>query len=318
VHEAALFGSTPELLDVVVPHLRAASAAGEPAVGVLTPTTAALVVAAVGHLPGVALEPADLRERPAVALTRYQSLVADYLAAGARQVRVVAEVPHPGLGACWQEWARYEAAVNAVLAPYPVWGVCLYDVRITPPPVLTDVARTHPFVFDHGEHRPNGRFEDPVAFLASPPPGGADPLEAGPPAVELGGPSPAAARRAIRDVASRSGLSTNCADDAVLATSEVVTNALIHGEPPVTMRVWAAPGRLVVAVTDRGAGPRDPFAGLLRKPSETGAGGIGLWLAHRLVQVTHDAGADAFTVRLVIDDPDPASPAGRDGEGRQD
>jgi hypothetical protein len=58
---------------------------------------------------------------------------------------VASEVPHPGVGAPWDGWARYEAAVNRAYAEFPLWGLCAYDTRITPGPVLDDVARTHPY-----------------------------------------------------------------------------------------------------------------------------------------------------------------------------
>ena len=41
-----------------------------------------------------------------------------------------------------------------------------------------------------------------------------------------------------------------------MAVHEVVANGLRHGEPPVTVRVWFARGRVVCTVTDRGAGVR--------------------------------------------------------------
>ena len=58
--------------------------------------------------------------------------------------RVASEVPHPGVGAPWDGWARYEAAINRAYAEFPLWGLCAYDTRITPGAVLDDVARTHP------------------------------------------------------------------------------------------------------------------------------------------------------------------------------
>jgi serine/threonine-protein kinase RsbW len=42
------------------------------------------------------------------------------------------------------------------------------------------------------------------------------------------------------------------ADDAVLATSELVTNAIVHGEGAVTVHVWYGSTVLRVEVTDQG------------------------------------------------------------------
>ena len=54
-------------------------------------------------------------------------------------------------------------------------------------------------------------------------------------------------------------------DEAELLVSEVVTNAVLHGAPPITLRVECDGSRLLVSVTDRNpdpahvrsAGPRD-------------------------------------------------------------
>ena len=48
-----------------------------------------------------------------------------------------------------------------------------------------------------------------------------------------------------------------------MAVHEVASNGLRHGEPPVTVRVWLGPGRVVCTVTDRGHGFDDPFTGYL-------------------------------------------------------
>jgi hypothetical protein len=55
----------------------------------------------------------------------------------------------------------------------------------------------------------------------------------------------------------------------------------------------------VITVTDHGAGPTDPFAGLL--PAATAsAGGLGLWLTYQLCSlVTLDKLREGFTIRLI-------------------
>jgi hypothetical protein len=47
-------------------------------------------------------------------------------------------------------------------------------------------------------------------------------------------------------------------------TPEAVTNALLN--PAATVRIWAAPNRIVVHVHDNGPGPPDPLAGLIPPP----------------------------------------------------
>ena len=85
-----------------------------------------------------------------------------------------------------------------------------------------------------------------------------------------------------------------------MATSEVVTNAIQYGRPPVTLRLWAALDRMVVTVKDRAQGPADPYVGLVPKPDASyGHGGLGLWLVHQLVAVTYGHDPDGFTVHLL-------------------
>jgi len=75
-----------------------------------------------------------------------------------------------------------------------------------------------------------------------------------------------------------------------------------HGEPPVTVRAWLAPGRVVCTVTDRGAGFDDPFAGYLRGTGEEiPEGQFGLWLARQLChEVVMSRTPEGFTARLVM------------------
>ena len=89
--------------------------------------------------------------------------------------------------------------------------------------------------------------------------------------------------------------------DFLIGVSEAVSNALLYGQPPVTVRIWAGPGRLVVSVHDRGAGPTDRLAGLVPASQRgTGSGmGLGLWVMHQLdLDVALCYADDGFTVRL--------------------
>lgn len=57
------------------------------------------------------------------------------------------------------------------------------------------------------------------------------------------------AREAVRETFTRWGLSV-LVDDAVLAVSELVTNAFKHGRPPVLLRLCQRDGRVTVDVSD--------------------------------------------------------------------
>jgi hypothetical protein len=80
-------------------------------------------------------------------------------------------------------------------------------------------------------------------------------------------------------------------------TPEAVTNALLN--PAATVRIWAAPNRIVVHVHDNGPGPANPLAGLIPPASSPADAELGLWLTHQLdIDVALIYGDDGFTVRL--------------------
>jgi len=333
-HEAVLYNSDQEFLDVVVPFLREGVAASELCLVALTASTTGLVRAAVGDTTGLTFLD-DRYDRPASVIRSNRDFFTAHLIDGASQIRVASEVPHPGVGAPWDGWARYEAAINHAYAEFPLWGLCAYDTRITPGPVLDEVARTHPYLATADGHQVNPRYQDPAEFLTARPPSQADLVEiASQPVIDLIDPTPAAARDAVhtanmirpdaaapgthpveapqpaapqRETSQRESPQLDPADieHLVFAVSEAVTNALIHGRPPVRFRLWTAPDHVVATVTDRGDGPPDPFAGLL-PVTDTSSAGLGLWLTHQLCShVTHDTTDDGFTIRLVVGTPQP-------------
>ena len=303
-HETAFYGSDDDFLGLTLPFVEGGLAAGEPTVIALDAHNHGLLAAAIdADIERVTVLPAaDQYARPAATIARFRELFAGFVADGAGQVRIVGDVPHPGTGAQWDPWARYEATANLAYDDFPVWGLCPYDTRTTPPDVLDEVARVHPHVATHGPgHAVNRRFEDPAAFLATRPQAPPDPIEAVAPAAVLVEPTPKAARAAVTDVAAATGLGAERVNGLVLALSEVLTNALVHGATPVTVRAWPAEGRMHVTVTDGGPGPADPFVGLLHRPGPESIGGHGLWFAHQLChQVTMAREAAGFTVRLTV------------------
>lgn len=303
VHEAALYASDDELLAVVVPFLRDGLAAGMPCLVALEPATAGRVGEAIGARDGfVSVPAAELYGRPATTVREVRERLGALQAAGAGEVRFVGQVPHPGLGVPWHWWGRYEAAINELFADVPLWAICAFDRRRTPETVLDEVRRTHPRLVDQDlRHGAGAGYEPPAAFAARRRSRYVDPLEQRAPRAELLDPTPARARRAVRALASGSGLAGRV-EELELAVSEVVTNALIHGRPPVGLRLWSAEERLLAVVSDGGPGVRHHLAGLW--PAGSGSLGKGLWLAHQLCDyVAMDTGPDGFAVRLVVGSP---------------
>jgi anti-sigma regulatory factor (Ser/Thr protein kinase) len=299
-HEAALYGSDEELLDVAGPFLQGGLDAGEPTVCAFADHNARLVRDAFGPDCGLLFLPgADHYAQPATAIRGYQELFGRLAGEGAEQIRVVGDVPQPGTGGTWRDWARYEVVVNTAYEPLPIWGLCPYDTRTTPDMVLDDVLASHPRLSTaDGRHLHNERF-DPQRVLERLPEVGPDPLQTRTPDVVLLDPAPVDARRATLAVATEVGLTKSDLDTLLLVVTELVTNAIRHGDAPVVLELWTEPGRVVVAVTDRGSGPADPCAGLVR--TEQPEGGLGLWLAHQVCADValhrHDHG---FTARAAV------------------
>jgi MEDS: MEthanogen/methylotroph, DcmR Sensory domain/Histidine kinase-like ATPase domain len=328
-HEAVLYDSDEGLLGVVVPFLQEGVAVGEPCLVALGASSTRLVREAVGNTTGLTFLD-DRYDRPASVIRSNWDLFAAHVAEGASRIRVASEVPHPGVGAPWDGWVRYEAAVNRAYAEFPLWGLCAYDMRITPGPVLDDVARTHPHLATAHGRSINPRYQDPAEFLTRRPPSRGDPVEtASPPVIDLIDPTPAAARDAVHTASmirpdtfrpdpttpgtiqvdapqpATPRLGPTDIEHLVFAASEAVTNAVTHSRPPVRFRLWTAPDRIIATVTDRGNGPADPFAGLLPVIDPSSAG-LGLWLTHQLCShVTLDTTDDGFTIRLVVGTPQP-------------
>jgi anti-sigma regulatory factor (Ser/Thr protein kinase) len=304
-HETALYESDDEFLAIVVPFIEGGVAGVEPTVVALDDRNAAMVRSALDDTTGLTFLPgADQYSRPATTIALYRELFASHVADGATQVRVVGDVPHPGTGMSWDGWGRYEAASNEAFAEFPVWGLCPYDVRVTPDTVLDEVARTHPHVAHlDGRHDRNPRFEDPLAFLRHRACTDRDPLESGVPAVDLLDPSPSQARRAAEALGRSIDLDAGTIEDLVVAVSEITANAIIHGRSPTRLRLWAGQSRIVAAVTDQGGGPADPLAGLLPVAPDA-ASGRGLWVTHQLcTELTFGLDADGFTVRFAAGAP---------------
>jgi anti-sigma regulatory factor (Ser/Thr protein kinase) len=300
-HAALVYRSEQELLAAVVPAVDEGIAAGEPTLMMMDPRTAEMVRSALAEPSAVSFLDQSRYTNPAAAVRQFQELVPARVADGASRVRVVAEMSPLGTGDTWEWWARYEAAVTEACADLPMTSTCCYDSRVVTPDVLDDVVRAHPYLAGgDGARAANPRHDDPERFVRGRgPERGADPVESTPPLVDLTDPSSRAARHAVLEVADRARLERAEVDGFLIGVSETVANAICHGRPPVRLRLWSVPGRMVATVGDRGPGPRDPSAGLLPTASSASAG-VGLWLAHQMCGLLtlgyHDEG---FTVRII-------------------
>jgi serine/threonine-protein kinase RsbW len=106
-------------------------------------------------------------------------------------------------------------------------------------------------------------------------------------------------RAAVRDLALRNGFADR-AGDLVLALDEIIANAQEHGRPPISVRAWTD-GRLVVEVSDVGAGFDRALVWKTHPPPPLGRRGRGLWIIRQLTDlVAINSGEDGTTVRIEL------------------
>ena len=102
--------------------------------------------------------------------------------------------------------------------------------------------------------------------------------------------------------ASRAGMSAEAADDFVIAVNEIATNAVRHGSPKASLRLWVTEGAGLAEIRDNGQWPAAMAATALpRRPAEQG--GMGLEVA-RLVcdglQIKATAEGTSVLLRMTI------------------
>ena len=304
-HHLLLHGSDDELLSTVVPFLRVGVRADQGVVVCCRAHTTGLLQGELGRDGQVVyLDYDETYNTPIAAIATYQQLIDQYLAAGSDHVRVVAEAVYDRAPDQRVEWSRYEAVANRAMQPYPVSAVCLYDTRQIPTDMLEAGRLTHPTLITGASRSDNPDYIEPGEFLRrtnQPPP---DPLEHKPPDLEMDRVTDLdEMRRQLEACLFRTTHMAHEATDVILAANEVTTNAIRHGRPPVTLRLWVEPDRCVCTVTDQGTGIDDPFAGYIwpGSLSKIATHGMGLWLARRLCdRVDIFRAHEGFTVRLMI------------------
>jgi anti-sigma regulatory factor (Ser/Thr protein kinase) len=287
-HDGFVFTSDEQLVRFAVPFLREGLERQEAAVVVVGERARQLLAPALeGVGPVVFVSPPEVFRRTPRALLAYQELVEQALADGAAGVRAVSEVDFGDNDYARTESVRFEAVANLALAQHPLWNVCLYDVRRTPAELLSTSTQAHPYLVNDQQRRRNPDFIPPAELLRRHSQVSPYRVEAEAPDLEVQDLRPvglAGLRTAVNDAAaSDSVLPAGQIDDFLEAVTEVATNALRHGEGPVHIRMWVTQQRLVMTVTDRGAGFDDPLAGFLPPLIEAlPVNGSGLWLARNL------------------------------------
>jgi anti-sigma regulatory factor (Ser/Thr protein kinase) len=297
-HEAFIYASDDEYVAGLVPYVLDGLADGDAVIAVVTEERATLLRAALG----TAADDVDFVDarawyrRPSITIAGYDGVLAGL---GERRARVIGEVEFGDTAAEWAEWTRYEAALNRALVRRNARVVCPYDVRALPDHVIADARRTHPHLLAGEVRRPNGDYAAPEAVATDV-------------RVELDVPDTtpdvdmrvehdlAEMRGELRAIAAAAGFDERHAGDLILAVNEIVSNALVHGGGPASVRVWVTGHAVLTCVVDdSGPGIADPLAGFV--PPDTGTfGGRGLWLVRQLVGRVELTTAPSGGLRVVL------------------
>jgi anti-sigma regulatory factor (Ser/Thr protein kinase) len=309
-HCALIADSDADLVAGVMTFVCDGLAAGQPVVIACTGETAVLLRGALRDYPKTHwTEWSDVfGSGAAAAVTAVRRLAERHRTTDAPVVRVVLEPfvgPDPDT---WREWQRYEAVLDHEVTDEPVLTLCVTDTRRVPPPLVAAARATHPGLATADGEQPNPDHVDPEDFLQSlpvPP----EPLEDTEPLLQADAVRDLRGlRRELADRAADAKLapgSEPALEDFLLAVDEMTTNALRHGRPPVSLRLWANEERLVCTITDRGAGFEDPFIGYGPAHGEDlSLGGMGLWLARQLcdhVDITPDGTGVQVRLTTVLD-----------------
>jgi anti-sigma regulatory factor (Ser/Thr protein kinase) len=312
VHQALIYGSDQEFMDVALPFVDEGLRTNEPTLVAVQQSHIENLRAALGGEPEglTLLAVEDWYETSARTRDKFARWAIERLEDSSR-VRLVGEPPWAlGHEARVRDWARHESVVNVAFASLPATFICPYDARALPSDVLEHARETHPEIVDGAGSSLSGSYEDPREFcerLDS-----TVEVQSREPSLEMifGLGDLPSVRRLVGSFAIDAGLSGPRTEEVVLAANEIATNALLHGQPPATLRGWQAGDELIVEVSDAGQGISDALAGQLPPPA-AGLGGRGLWLTRLLCDAVEicNAGGCTVTMHAVAPSPEPATAA---------
>ena len=257
-----------------VPFLRQGLEAGEAVLAVVPGAAIPGLRRAVGSDAVSFRDAAHWYSQPTRTIAAYSSFIEDH--PGVR-IRVLAEPGWDcGTPAEVLEWTRYESIVNQTFADIDAVVLCLYDQRNTDPTILDGAVCTHPELVGDSGPRANDAYLDPPTVYAAV---DRQPLSPVPPdarTMAVDDIDLCALRAFVGGHAEDHGISPARLHDLLVATTEVATNAIRHGLPPVTCRTWADGDDLVVDVTDGGHWQPEGLPGFL-PPNPLIRAGFGLW-----------------------------------------
>ncbi|MEZ0071703.1 anti-sigma factor RsbA family regulatory protein [Planotetraspora sp. GP83] len=294
IHQASLYGSDAEFLDMAVPFVRDGLANGEPVMVTTTSGNLELLGEALGddarHVDYA--ETAYFGRRTAqraTAFLRYWRRYADH-----KRVRILAEPVWSGKSARdVLAWKRMESGLNLILAGTGVWMICPYDTRTVSADVARDAMRTHPSLSADGRQiEPSPTYADPVDFIGQ---CDAAPLPEAPPgSLTVTIDDLQDVRRLVAEEGRRRGLTGERATMLAVAVHE----ASRYLGVPLTARVWERFGALVCDLRGQRGPISDPLAGF-RPPGPDERQEDGLWLARQVCDYVDIRSDDSgCTIRL--------------------
>ncbi|MFD0688362.1 sensor histidine kinase [Actinomadura fibrosa] len=304
-HRLLPYDGVEGFLEGALPFLRDGVEAGDRVVAVAGPARELLLREELGPATaGVEFAAADTwYSHPSRTLADCLS-DADATAWQGRRLRILGEpvwASRPPLEVL--EWQRAEAILNVAFAGSDASLLCPFPSSL-PAGVVAASRKTHPETVCGSRSLANPSFIDPWAYSAQcdgeplpPPPASAEALK-----IDL--PDLYWLRAYVGDYARRTPLPDEDLQRLLVAVTEVVTNALRHGEPPITLRMWTRTSgdpSLVCEVTDGGRWPPGTGYGLLppRPPGAAPSGRFGLWAVRLLCSIVQIRTGDAgTTVRL--------------------
>lgn len=237
---------------------------------------------------------------------------ADELAARGGRLRLVAEPVWQGRSALeTAEWQRVEAVVNVAFAGTGASILCPYDLTLLPTAILDEARRSHPAAVHGDKWRPNGAYMDPWSYAStidrlplSPPPESAE-------AWRIDAADLYWLRAFIREYAQAVSLEAWELQCLLMSVTEVASNALRYGEPPVVLRLWTESAserrpEIVCEISNGGHWRPPPGHGLV-PPATTAPCRFGIWAVRLLCSIVQvRTGKSGTTVRMRL----PAGSAG--------
>jgi anti-sigma regulatory factor (Ser/Thr protein kinase) len=313
VHSALIYGSDDAFMDVALPFVEDGMAHEEPTLVAVQGSNVENLREALGGEPdGVTLlSVEEWYESSARTRDKFARWAEERTGAGrvrligeATRARLIGEPPWAvGNEAQIRDWARHESVINVAFEGMPVSFMCPYDARVLPAEIVEYAHHTHPVIEGADGASPSEDYEDPWDFCRGLDSDVSKPT--GQPAARLDFnlADLRRIRRLVTSMAMASGLSGSRADELALAVNEIASNAVVHGQPPATLRIWQEPGELVCEVSDDGDGIKDAMAGQLTPPAGA-IGGRGIWLTRMLCDAVEIRKGDGCTVALHASTPE--------------